>query len=197
MRSEASMRLGWKFILTLSLGWGLTWAIGYQIVYELNTIAGWVSIGAMGGLVNVLVLHNFACPVPGRLARVAGGWLAAGLCAAGVTKYEIARGWIAMGIVGGGTMAFALGRIPRSKMVVQMAVAMVGWVAAGLVGARIQATWGRELGYYIGTGIGGRATPYLIWSLAWGIGGSVAGGLGAGLVSWQSALQYPPKLPAG
>jgi hypothetical protein len=197
MGSASPVWPGWRFVVAVSAGWGLTWALGFQIVYELNSVAGWASIGAMGGLVSVLALRSFARLVPGRMVLVAGGWLAAGLCAASVTNYEIAKGWIAMGMVGGGTMAFAGVRSPRLPTAVLMAVAMVGWIAGGLGGVGSQATWGREVGAYIGIAIGGRAAPYVVWSLAWGIGGSVTGALGGGVMTWQAVLKLPPKLPAG
>ena len=103
------------------------------------------------------------------------GWVGAGLCSASLANYDVVTGWVSMGILGGGVTGLAAARRKRSQMFLQIFVAMVGWVSAGIIGARIALTGGRQVGSYIGTAIGGRVAPYIVWGVAWAIGGCVTG----------------------
>ena len=186
----------WLSIVLMSLGWGAAWAIGLMAVNNVAPLTGWLTLGAIGGLVTARVLHSSHPSLSvTRLIMVIVGWAGAGLCSASVTNYDVVTGWVSMGILGGGVTGLAAARRKSSQMFLSVFVAMVGWVTAGVIGARIASTGGRQVGFYIGTAVGGRVIPFIVWGVAWAIGGCVTGALGGALMSWRYATAKSPAEP--
>ena len=107
----------WLSIVLMSLGWGAAWAIGLMAVNNVAPLTGWVTLGAIGGLVTARVLHSSHPSLSvTRLIMVIVGWVGAGLCSASVTNYDVVTGWVSMGILGGGVTGLAAARRKSSQM---------------------------------------------------------------------------------
>ena len=175
----------WRFILASAVLWCITWGMGLQFVYGLNPAAGWIGIGLLGGLASAVLLRRSAlCRDSGRLALVVAGWVVGGCASAAFVGYSVTVGWICPGWLGGAAMGFAIGDKSTKKKGLLVIGSAAGWVAAGLVGAWIQANWGRDTGILVGQALSGPATPYVVWSVAWGVGGTFTGALGGIVLQW-------------
>jgi len=166
----------WLPVLYAAAGWGGTWAIGLSAVYYWSAPEGWILMGVLAGAANAMFLRRLpGRPTNRRLLLAAISWIAGGLLSAAYVTYAVLPGWLGLALPGASVTAWAAG----SRSRIATALVFLAWFGAGVAGWAGCGTAGKAIGMAIAGFIGGRAAPYLVWSIAWGVGGLVTGLIGA------------------
>ena len=190
-RDSNRRRPAFKALAMLSLGWGLAWAVGLTLVYNIDVFWGWTVTGVAAGAVLIAILRRLWISVTPRRWLVAYlFWLIGGGIAGYFAAYDVHEGWLQITHAGAWftgfivSVAYSETRRPWNRVAWTLAW-LVSFGMGSIAGAAAASTFGKTLGILIGTAVGGATEPFLIWGVAWGIGGMVAGAIGGLPLAWQ------------